>query len=323
MADLPTAPSAAPPRREPVFLPLSRGPAPLDEFDPVPLADDTWDADAVLVRLVPVRLEEGGRVSECDAGDLSLARGEVVTIEGEGGPCVGVVVGAARRALVRHRPLRVLRRASDDDVRHEARVRQREHEICRAARRVVRQLRLPVKIVRAVVASGAGRAIVYYASDDRIDYRELLRRLSGVVQARIELRQVGLRDAARVLGGVGPCGLQLCCNTFLQDFAPVSIKMAKDQGLALTPQRVSGVCGRLLCCLVYEEAFYRQERARYPKIGKRVSTPQGHGKVRDCDVLSQLVRVVLESGEMASFAPEDVSPAPIPPPPGRKNPPPL
>ncbi len=318
MADL----SPAPPRREPVFLPLSGARRPVDEFDPVPLADDPWDIDALLVRLVPVRLEEGGRVLECDAGDLALVRGELVTVEAEGGAGLGGVVGAARRALVRHRPPKVLRRSSDDDVRHEARLRQREHEICRAARRVVRQLRLPVKIVRAVVVSGGGRAVVYYASDDRIDYRELLRRLSSTVQARIELRQVGLRDAARALGGVGPCGLQLCCNTFLHDFAPVSIKMAKDQGLALTPQRVSGVCGRLLCCLVYEEAFYRQERARYPKVGKRVSTPQGFGKVRDCDVLAQLVRVVLESGEMASFAPEDVSPAPVPPPPGRKPPPP-
>jgi cell fate regulator YaaT (PSP1 superfamily) len=303
-------------------LPLSAAPRPVDEFDPVPFADEAWDADAVLVRLVPVRLAEGGRVVECDVGDLAVGRGEAVTIEGEAGAAVGEVVGPARRALLRHRPPRILRRSSDDDVRHEARLRQREHEICRAARRVVRQLRLPVKVVRAVVAQGGGRAVVYYASDDRIDYRELLRRLSGVVQARIELRQVGLRDAARALGGVGPCGLQLCCNTFLRDFAPVSIKMAKDQGLALTPQRVSGVCGRLLCCLVYEEAFYRQERARYPKVGKRVMTPQGPGKVRDCDVLAQLVRVILESGEMASFAPEDVSPAPVAPPPGRKNPPP-
>jgi cell fate regulator YaaT (PSP1 superfamily) len=305
-----------------VFLPLSGAAPAVDEFDPVPLADDAWDAEGTLTRLVPVRLDEGGRVVECDAGDLALGRGEPVTVEGEGGPSVGFVVGAARRALVRHRPPRVLRRSSDDDVRHEARVRQREHELCRAARRVVRQLRLPVKVVRAVVAQGGGRAVLYYASDDRIDYREFLRRLSATVQVRIELRQVGLRDAARALGGVGPCGLQLCCNTFLRDFAPVSIKMAKDQGLALTPQRVSGVCGRLLCCLVYEEAFYRQERARYPKVGKRVSTPQGIGKVRDCDVLAQLVRVVLESGEMASFAPEDVTPAPAPPPPGRKNAPP-
>jgi cell fate regulator YaaT (PSP1 superfamily) len=138
------------------------------------------------------------------------------------------------------------------------------------------------------------------------------------------VRHLGLRDAARVTGGIGPCGLQLCCNTFLAEFAPVSIRMAKDQGLALNPQRVSGVCGRLLCCLVYEDAFYRQQRARYPKPGKRVQTPRGEGSVRDVDVLASTVRVALRDGALEAFALDDVTPlepaAPAPAPPRRDRP---
>jgi cell fate regulator YaaT (PSP1 superfamily) len=148
--------------------------------------------------------------------------------------------------------------------------------------------------------------VVHAVAEERIDGRAFLRRLSAVTQARIELRVVGAREAAKQIGGVGPCGLQLCCSTFLEGFAPVTMKMAKDQGLAMTPQRVSGLCGRLLCCLVYEEAFYRQQREGLPKIGARVVTEQGPGRVRDVDVLSRKVSIQLESGEAVQTSPDSI-----------------
>lgn len=165
---------------------------------------------------------------------------------------------------------------------------------------------MPIKIVRAE-AEPSGKIVVFFASEERVDFRELHRRVSAAAQGRIELRQMGVRDAAKVLGGCGPCGLQLCCTTFLREFAPVSIKMAKEQGLVLNPSRVSGLCGRLLCCLTYEDNLYRTQRKLLPKLGKRVVTPKGPGKVKDVDVLAQSIRVILEGGEIAVFKPSEVS----------------
>ena len=284
-----------------------------DLFDPFSAADEPWDVGALLYRLVTVRVGEGGRLSEYDAGDTPLARGDTVTVESDHGPALGEVMGAPRRVLARRRWPRVLRRTSDEDVRNEANLRRREHEITLATRHAISTLQLPMKLIRVALVQGGNRAIISFRSEARVDYRELLRRLAASVRVRVELRQIGARDAAAIIGGVGPCGLQLCCNTFLKDFAPVSIKMAKDQGLSLTPQRISGVCGRLLCCLVYEEAFYRQQRARYPKIGRRVITGQGPGKVRDVDVLGETLRVALETGELVTVPLDDLRPLPTAP----------
>jgi cell fate regulator YaaT (PSP1 superfamily) len=171
---------------------------------------------------------------------------------------------------------------------------------------VATTLDLPIKIIRAQ-AEQSGKIVVFFACEERIDFRELYRRVSAAAQGRIELRQVGVRDAAKMLGGVAPCGLQLCCTSFLKDFAPVSIKMAKEQGLVLNPQRVSGLCGRLLCCLTYEDELYRTQRKLLPKLGKRVVTPSGPGKVRDVDVLSQTVRVALDNGDVTTVKPAEIT----------------
>jgi cell fate regulator YaaT (PSP1 superfamily) len=174
------------------------------------------------------------------------------------------------------------------------------------AREQLAALGLAAKVIRAEVPLGGGRVTVYLCSEERLELRELARRLGAGLRARVELRHAGLRDAARIVGGVGPCGLQLCCNTFLAEFAPVSIRMAKDQGLALNPQRVSGVCGRLMCCLVYEDAFYRAQRAAFPRPGRAVETPRGAGRVREVDVLARTVRVALADGSLATLALDEV-----------------
>ena len=180
----------------------------------------------------------------------------------------------------------------------------------RTTAEILRALNLPAKVLRVEISRTGQRVVVHLASEDRLELRELGRQLNNALRSRVEIRHVGARDAAKAIGGVGPCGLQLCCNTFLADFAPVSIRHAKEQGLALKPERVSGVCGRLMCCLVYEDAFYRSQRSLFPKPGKRVLTPRGEGRVRDVDVLARTVRVALTDGGMETFPVDELLPAP-------------
>jgi cell fate regulator YaaT (PSP1 superfamily) len=159
---------------------------------------------------------------------------------------------------------------------------------------------------------GGSKATFYFASEARIDFRELVRDLSGRFRARVEMRQVGVRDEAKMVGGIGSCGLELCCTTFLPRFAPVSIKMAKHQNLVLNPTKVSGQCGRLKCCLVYEEANYVEAARDLPKMGKRVTTPEGVGRVGDLDVLQRKIRVYFEDGPPKVFTAEEVRPVMAP-----------
>ena len=160
------------------------------------------------------------------------------------------------------------------------------------ARERAKARQLPIKMFR--VEMHGGRATFYFAAETRVDFRELVRDLASKVHARVEMRQIGVRDEAKMVGGIGSCGLELCCSTFLPKFAPVSIKMAKNQNLALNPTKVSGQCGRLKCCLVYEEANYVEAAKRLPRAGKRVTTPEGVGRVGDVDVLRERVRVYFE-----------------------------
>jgi cell fate regulator YaaT (PSP1 superfamily) len=260
-------------------------------------ADDAAPPEgALLHNAAGVRIETA-RVVDHDAGDAVYKRGAKVVCETASGVAWGVVAVASRRTLVAGKLPRILRLAADSDVAAEAELRSREQAVWAAAQRLVRDQHLSVKVVRAESLSGGQRFAVYFASEEKFPFQELLVALSEATKERVELRQVGLRDAAQIIGGVGPCGLQLCCNTFLADFAPVTIKMAKDQGLGVNPQKLSGICGRLLCCLVYEEAFYRAQRKLVPRVGDRVTTARGEGRVRDVDVLEMQVKVTLDSGE--------------------------
>jgi len=280
----------------------------IPDFAPFEGPDDAW-----LYAVVTARVGDAQKPLRCDASGLAVRKGDAVVIETDRGIEMGVVSAPPRRMLLRDRPTaRCLRRASEGDLRGEARARLREAEAARVAAQVVRAMDLPLKVVRAEVPLGGGRTVIHLASEERVELRDLARRLGSAIQGRVELRHVGVRDAARAIGGVGPCGLQLCCNTFLSEFAPVSIRHAKDQGLALNPQRVSGVCGRLMCCLVYEDAFYRQQRTLFPKQGKRVMTPKGEGRVRDVDVLARVVRVVFPDDRVESFDVEALRPASAP-----------
>ena len=258
-----------------------------------------------LVNTVGVKLHPTGRTFELDAGSMALRRGQRVMIQGERGPEMGTVaVPSAPRSAPRHLP-RVIRLADERDLERLRANERRAGEALAVARDRVRARKIPVKMFRAEVHQ-SGKATFYFASENRIDFRDLVRELGAELRLRVELRQVGVRDEAKMVGGIGSCGLELCCSTFLPRFAPVSIKMAKHQNLVLNPTKVSGQCGRLKCCLVYEEANYVEAAKLLPKVGKRVSTPEGEGRVADLDVLHGRVRVYFQDGPPQVFTADQV-----------------
>ncbi|MFO0607171.1 MAG: regulatory iron-sulfur-containing complex subunit RicT [Polyangiales bacterium] len=315
-----SAPPAAPEAPRRVALPLLADAPAVDDLGEPDFPEGDWPDHGVLLNVAYVRREDGARAVACDAGGMALRRGEAVFVEGERGVDLATVATAPRREFVVGRPaLRVARRASKGDLEAESRARLREAQARRVAVELARSRDLAAKVVRVECTPSGNRTVVYLASEERVDLKDFGRAIATALRGRVDIRHVGVRDAAKAIGGVGPCGLQLCCNTFLADFAPVSIRHAKDQGLALNPQRVSGVCGRLMCCLVYEDAFYRQQRALFPKQNKRVATPRGEGRVRDVDVLARTVRVLFPDGQTESFTVEDVR-AIAPPPGGREAP---
>jgi cell fate regulator YaaT (PSP1 superfamily) len=263
------------------------------------------------VNIAGVKLHPRGRTLACDAGALELRAGDQVVVDDGRGTEVGMVaVPTATRPANGPLP-RILRRAEGRDLDRATAAAQRTAEALAFARARSAALGLPIKVFRAELQRG-GRALFYFASEDRVDFRELVRELAAKIHTRIELRQVGVRDEAKMTGGIGTCGRELCCSTFLPKFAPVSIKMAKHQNLALNPTKVSGQCGRLKCCLVYEDAMYAEAAATLPKMGKRVGTPDGVGRVGDLDVLRGRVRVYFEGQPPKVFEAAELHPAPAP-----------
>ncbi len=307
---------------EPRLLPLAKG-APIDPLaEELALADDEpWAREARLVLAAGVRLGMG-RIVDGDGGDESYRRGDRVVVDlGEGELFVSEVVVASRRVLREAPPLRILRRVGANDAQAEGELRSRERALESRAREEARALGLPLRVVRVESVPGAGKVVLSFSSEEKIVFRDWLRALVATEElaamgARLELRQIGFRDAARRVGGVGPCGLTLCCNTFLGDFPQTTVKMAQGQNLGTSPARISGACGKLLCCLAYEEAFYRAQRARLPALGETVGTPRGPGIVESVDILSGRVEVSCEGGT-ATFPLDALersgSPASIPP----------
>jgi cell fate regulator YaaT (PSP1 superfamily) len=269
--------------------------------------DDPAGPAATLVNLCGVKFREAGSIHEYDAGEASYRRGERVVVESERGQIMGVVAVASMRMPYGEPLRRVLRRAGPDDELALERNVQRESEALVFCRERVRARQLPMKVIRAEYPLHGSKLLLYFTSEERIDFRELVKDLAHKFHGRIELRQVGARDEARMIGGIGACGRELCCSTFLPTFAPVSIKMAKDQGLVLNPSKIAGQCGRLKCCLVYEQDLYKEMRKGLPKVGKLVRTPAGEGKVAELDVLRQRIRVVFQEGGAHTFPAESVT----------------
>jgi len=260
-----------------------------------------------LCRVVAVRVGATRVVSELDAGELALEPGQRVMIEGDRGTLHGTVVRAPWRAQVETPPLRVLRVVGDEGPVATSRKAELEREAQRCCRERIKQYGLPMKVARVEVLQNGGKAVFHFAAESRIDFRDLVRDLSRDLHLRVELRQVGVRDESKLTGGLGPCGRELCCSSWINDFAPVSIRMAKDQNLVLNPAKISGMCGRLKCCLAYEQSMYREARRHLPRVGETVQTPQGLARVNELDIPRQLVRTTLADGSVQTYAVHELS----------------
>ncbi len=240
-----------------------------------------------------VTFKPAGKLYEFDPGALRLAVGDVVIVETERGAVLATVADAAAESAsgVGARPPKVLRKADGRDLaRHEANL-QREHDARRLCLARIRDRRMAMKLVQVEYLFDASKAVFYFCAEGRVDFRELVRDLAQALHTRIEMKQIGARDETKMLGGVGPCGRELCCSTWLREFQAVSVKMAKEQGLSLNPSKLSGMCGRLKCCLRYEYDTYLELRRGLPRVGARVTSVKGDGEVVRQNVLRQTATV--------------------------------
>jgi cell fate regulator YaaT (PSP1 superfamily) len=300
----PRAPAAEPPERpRAVTAPPPREPPDPDGEDvfAAPPDDAQPERAGLLTNVAGIKFRPAGTIYEYDAGELAYPRGARVVVETERGPVLATIAVAAQRVPTLEPLRRILRAANAADARAEERNSAREREAFLFCKQRIRERRLPMKLVRVELPLVGQKALFYFASEERVDFRELVKDLAQRLHGRIEMRQIGARDEAKMVGGIGSCGRELCCSTWLPAFVPISIKAAKDQGLVLNPSKLAGQCGRLKCCLVYEHDTYRELSKSLPKVGKRVSTPAGDGKVVELDVLRQRVRVWFEEGGSQSF----------------------
>lgn len=255
-------------------------------------------------RVCAVSFERYGRLYYLDPGPYSPRIGDQVLVPTDEGPEVAECIWAPQEVTEDLGGLPVLAGFAEpaDLVRDEAN-RRRRAEAKVAAKRLVREHGLPMKVVGVDYVGGDNRFTIYFSAPARVDFRALVRDLAKTLSARVELRQLGARDEARVQGGIGPCGRELCCATFLRDFEPVSVRMAKDQDLPVNPLRISGACGRLMCCLKYEHPLYAEFKAAAPPVGSMVDTPEGSGRVVGHSVPADRVVVRLsESGARCACA---------------------
>ena len=250
--------------------------------------------------IVDVQIGENGKVCLFDSEDLVLRRGQKVLVESEVGEVFGTVLSAPRSpgSEPRRRALKkVLRIAGEDDIGRNERNRRLEGEVYDFCSLKIQERSLPMCLVSVECLFNASKVIVYFTADGRVDFRELVKDLVQRFRMRIEMKQIGVRHQAKMMGGLGTCGRQLCCTSFLSNFTAVSIKMAKEQNLSLNPSKISGMCGRLMCCLNYEFGYYEKEKRDLPKVGKKVKTIHGMAKVIRQNILRGRMTVVLESGE--------------------------
>ena len=254
-----------------------------------------------MIKVVGVRFRTAGKIYYFDPKDLELPLGSHVIVETARGVEYGTVMvppkGVTDDEVVQ--PLKpVLRAATPEDDKTEQKNREKERQAYKTCQEKIQKHKLNMKLVEAEYTFDNNKLLFYFTADGRIDFRELVKDLASVFRTRIELRQIGVRDETKILGGVGICGRELCCHTFLSEFAPVSIKMAKEQNLSLNPTKISGVCGRLMCCLKNEADTYEYLNSRLPGVGDRVTTSDRlKGEVQSVNVLRQTVKVVVENGE--------------------------
>ncbi|GEK35413.1 PSP1 domain-containing protein [Kurthia sibirica] len=249
-----------------------------------------------MYKVVGVRFKKAGKIYYFDPKEFVIEKGEYVIVETARGVEYGKIVVPMREVEEEDvvLPLKTVVRPADEKDRFQVETNnidsQRAFDL---ATEKIKEHVLEMKLVDVEYTFDRNKIIFYFTAEGRVDFRELVKDLAAVFRTRIELRQIGVRDEAKMLGGIGPCGRMLCCSTFLGDFEPVSIKMAKDQNLSLNPTKISGLCGRLMCCLKYENDEYEEVREKMPDIGYTVNTPDGKGKVVGMNILERILQIEL------------------------------
>ncbi|MBN1776456.1 MAG: stage 0 sporulation family protein [Oscillospiraceae bacterium] len=263
-------------------------------------------------KVVSIRFHNAGKVYHFDPGDLRLHLGDAVMVETAEGIDMGYVAEEAvdiPEDQIVQPLLPVIRMVTDEDQRKYEAKKGREQEAYELCLQKIEVRGLKMNLVNAEYSPDGKKVVFFFTADGRVDFRELVKDLAAVFRIRIELRQIGARDQARMVGGLGMCGRELCCCSFLDGFIPVSIKMAKEQGLSMNPSKISGACGRLMCCLKYEQDAYEDAHARLPRQGDVVMTPKGQGMVMSTDLLRERVAVRMEqedSSDNEHFEAEEV-----------------
>ena len=280
-----------------------------DDLDVLPYVEPPEPPPALEAHTVDVRFRVSGRACAFDTGGLHVVAHDAVVVDGERGPELGEVAGAPRPRWPNEEGVRlprVLRVADEHDLKRAEHNRLQEETARRIFLDRARQLHLEVKLIRVDYRFDGGKAVFYFMSQQRVDFRHLVRDLAQALHTRVEMRQIGDRDETRLIGGVGPCGRELCCSSWMREFDAVSIKMAKAQDLSLNPSKLAGMCGRLKCCLRYEYETYVSLRRSLPKIGRQVKTVKGDGEVVKQILLKQRVVVRLEDDVVVECSLEDL-----------------
>ncbi len=263
-----------------------------------------------MARVIGVRFKKAGKVYYFNPESFDVSQGDTVIVETSRGQEFGEVVTAIKEVSEKDLvlPLKsVSRQAGEEDYYQVLENRKKEEEAFSVGAEKIEKHSLDMKLVDVEFTFDRSKIIFYFTADGRIDFRDLVKDLASVFRTRIELRQIGVRDEAKMIGGLGTCGRVLCCSSFLGDFEPVSIRMAKDQNLSLNPTKISGICGRLMCCLRYESETYEDAKENFPQVGDDVITPSGTGKVQSVNVVKKTVQVgINDSGKIEEFASKKV-----------------
>ncbi|WP_035162553.1 PSP1 domain-containing protein [Caloranaerobacter azorensis] len=265
-----------------------------------------------MVTVVGVRFKKAGKIYYFDPAELEIKKDDYVIVETVRGIEFGQVVVGPKEVSEEEivSPLKpVIRVATEEDMEKHYENKEKENIAFDICLKKIEEHGLEMKLIDVEYTFDNNKVIFYFTADGRVDFRELVRDLASVFRTRIELRQIGVRDEAKMIGGLGPCGRAMCCASFLGEFEPVSIKMAKEQNLSLNPTKISGICGRLMCCLKYEHETYEKSLEKLPEIGALVVTPKGSGIVVETNTLLELVKVKVKQGdteEMFLFSVDEI-----------------
>ena len=251
-----------------------------------------------MIKVVGIRFKKAGKIYYFNPNEIEVSKNDNVIVETargiEFGECVTGPKFISEEDIVS--PLKsVIRKATPEDVGQHKENKIKEQEAFDICVEKIQEHKLVMKLIDVEYTFDNNKVIFYFTADGRVDFRELVKDLANIFRTRIELRQIGVRDESKMVGGLGPCGRPLCCSSFLGDFVPVSIKMAKEQNLSLNPTKISGICGRLMCCLNYEQDTYEDIRKRLPRVGSIVNTPDGRGEVVANSVVKELVKVKIKT----------------------------